>query len=184
MSPPEEPPREAPRATTRTEKLRLGAHPLSLHGLDTLGSRDLLLFVGPEERPLQGLAGLVDWRLLGRLSRLLREGLFEGRAAESLLTVAARRLPAQRVFLYGLGREGVAEALPHALAMVGRAGGQDVALAPLGEDPGAFIERAEIAARAAFDAGITRLVCLTERVEAATKALVVVEAHHPWAVLD
>lgn len=182
---PESEPRTADRAAPRgSAKLRLRTHELSLHGLDTLGARDLLLLVGPRERPLQGLAGLVDWRLLGGLSRLLRRGLFEGRSSESLLTLGRPRLPAQRIFLYGLGLEGAEEALPRALAMVGRAGAEEVAMAPFGEDVAAFGERAEVAARAAYDAGISRLICLSHRVEAAAKALVVVEAHHPWAVLE
>ncbi|HLV61352.1 MAG TPA: M17 family peptidase N-terminal domain-containing protein [Fredinandcohnia sp.] len=137
----------------------------------------------PDERPLQGLAGLADWRLLGRLNRLLREGLFEGRVREALLTVGAPRLPAQRVFLYGLGDKALEDALAPALAMVGRAGGLEVACAPFG-DTEHLVERAERVASAARDAGIERLVCLADRVEAAHKALVVVEAHHPWAVLD
>lgn len=174
------PPTDAP---ARREKLRLRAHELSLYGLDTLPAQDLLLLVRPEDRPLRGLAGLVDWRLLGELSRLLRRALFEGRAGESLLTVAGRRLPARRIFLYGLGREGMEEALPRAIAMVGRAGGRDVALAPFEGEAG-MGEVAESAARAAYDAGITHLTCLSDEVASATKALVVVEAHHPWAELE
>src|SRR5690606_24270901 len=135
-----------------------------------------------DERPLQGLAGLVDWRLLGGLTRILKKELFEGRAGESLLTISGRKLPVQRIFVYGLGRDEPVEVLPHALGVVGRAGGKDVALAPFGE-LSAYGEVAEVVARAAFDAGITHLTCLSEEVAAATKALVVVEAHHPWAVL-
>lgn len=167
----------------RREALRLRVHELNLHGIDTLPASDLLLFIRPQDRPLQGLAGLVDWRLCGGLSRILRRGLFEGRAGESLLTITKRRLPARRLFLYGLGSEGESEALPQALAMVGRAGGRDVAFASLARGP-ALAEAAEAAARAAYDAGITHLTLLSEEVAAATKALVVVEAHHPWALLQ
>src|SRR6266446_3210351 len=44
------------------------------------------------ERPLTGLAGLVDWRLSGRLSRLIRAGLVIGAAGEALLTPPGMRL--------------------------------------------------------------------------------------------
>lgn len=172
-----------PRAAERAERLLMRAHELSLHGLDTLPAQDLLLLVRPDERPLQGLAGLVDWRFLGGLTRILKKELFEGRAGESLLTISGRKLPVQRIFVYGLGRDEPVEVLPHALGVVGRAGGKDVALAPFGE-LSAYGEVAEVVARAAFDAGITHLTCLSEEVAAATKALVVVEAHHPWAVLE
>ncbi|NVB42183.1 hypothetical protein G6O69_30450 [Pseudenhygromyxa sp. WMMC2535] len=56
-----------------------------------------------DERPLLGLAGLVDWRACGRLSRILREGLFSGALGELLLTPGDRRLPVDRLVLVGLG---------------------------------------------------------------------------------
>jgi hypothetical protein len=179
---PADPPR--PSAPARSDKLILRAHALDLHGLDTLPARDLLVFVRPDERPLQGLGGLLDWRLCGGLTRILERELFEGRAGESLLTTTRRKLPAERIFLYGTGREDPRDLLPEALAMVGRAGGREVAIAPFGKDEAASVEVAERAARAAYDAGIGTLTFLAEKVGAATKALVVVEAQHPWAVLE
>lgn len=180
--PPADPPRSAP--PPRTEKLILRAHALDLHGLDTLPARDLLVFVGPDERPLQGLGGLVDWRLCGGLTRILERELFDGRGGESLLTTSGRRLPVDRIFLFGTGREDARDLLPEALAVVGRAGGREVAVAPFGEEEAAFVAVAERAARAAYDAGIGTLTYLAEKVRTATKALVVVEAQNPWAVLE
>jgi len=56
-----------------------------------------------DERPLRGAAGLLDWRLCGRVSRWLSAGVLSGRAGESVLTTAPEKLPFQRLYFYGLG---------------------------------------------------------------------------------
>lgn len=56
-----------------------------------------------DERPLQGIAGLIDWRGSGRLSSYLRRALSSGRRDEQLLTVGGPGLPADRIFMLGLG---------------------------------------------------------------------------------
>lgn len=59
-----------------------------------------LLFIAEDERPLQGLAGLVDWRLAGGLSRLILAGGFVGRERERTLASPDGRT---RVLVFGLG---------------------------------------------------------------------------------
>jgi hypothetical protein len=56
-----------------------------------------------DERPLLGLAGLLDWRGSGRLSAILRSGFFSGAASEQLLTLGEPRWPLDRLVLVGLG---------------------------------------------------------------------------------
>lgn len=56
-----------------------------------------------DERPLQGLAGLVDWRTGGSLSALLRAGFCRGVAGEAVLLPGRRTLPMERLVLLGLG---------------------------------------------------------------------------------
>jgi hypothetical protein len=56
-----------------------------------------------DERPLRGAAGLADWRLCGRLSRLIVKGHCKGGTGESLMMPAGPRLPFERIFLFGLG---------------------------------------------------------------------------------
>ncbi len=81
--------------------LRIEVAELSLASLDAASADALALFVGPE-RPLQGLAGLVDWRLAGALSRALRAGHYAGSGGEQLLLPTNGRLGASRVFCFGL----------------------------------------------------------------------------------
>ena len=63
----------------------------------------LLLPFFADERPLRGAAGLADWRLNGRLSRLLRARRATGGAGETLMMPPGRRLRFARVMLFGLG---------------------------------------------------------------------------------
>ena len=81
--------------------LRIETADLSLAALDALDVDSLAVFVGPE-RPLQGLAGWVDWRLCGALSRALRDWFYDGGEREALLLPSAGRVGAARVFFFGL----------------------------------------------------------------------------------
>jgi hypothetical protein len=110
---------------------RLEVADLSLAALDALAIDVLLVWVGPG-RPLQGLAGLVDWRLCGALTRALKDGLFLGAPGEALLLPPRRRLPARRVLAVGhaaLAADGLAEAVRGACEVVRRAGGESLAAA-------------------------------------------------------
>ncbi len=69
------------------------------------GGDALVLTFFREERPLRGAAGLADWRLCGRLSRLIKMGRVRGEHGESLLMPCARRLPFRRILLLGLGAQ-------------------------------------------------------------------------------
>ncbi len=79
---------------------RIEVAELSLATLDGLDVDALALLVG-EERPLQGLAGLVDWRLAGALTRALAGGLYAAAPGEALLLPTAGRLPTARVVVLG-----------------------------------------------------------------------------------
>jgi hypothetical protein len=62
-----------------------------------------LIPVFADERPLQGLAGLMDWRRSGRISSLVRSGFCTGAAGERVLMPGCAGLPVERVVLVGLG---------------------------------------------------------------------------------
>jgi hypothetical protein len=103
---------------------------LSLASLDALDVDSLAAFVGAE-RPLTGLAALVDWRLAGAVSRAILAGTVTPEHGEALLLPSAGRLRATRVFLFGLDEptpRSAALAVRHACEALRRAGGRSVAL--------------------------------------------------------
>jgi hypothetical protein len=71
---------------------------------DAASAEALALPFFSDERPLRGAAGLADWRLCGRLSRLLVKGKLKGALGETIMVPpAGRRLTFKRVILFGLG---------------------------------------------------------------------------------
>lgn len=114
--------------------MRIEVCEATLESLDAAEADTLALFVGPE-RPLQGLAGLADWRLAGALSRALRAGHYRGRSGEQLLVPSQGRLRIPRVFCFGVeeppGEEtAFREVAYRALDALLRAGSRAQAVAP------------------------------------------------------
>lgn len=66
----------------------------------------LCLFNFDEKAPLKGITGLVDWRLLGQLSKLTISGFISGKCGESLLFPLGNRLPPEHLVMIGVGRSG------------------------------------------------------------------------------
>ena len=95
--------------------MRLEVAELALPALDAAEGDTLALFVGPE-RPVQGLAGLADWRLAGALSRAMRAGHFRGAAGEQLLLPVQGRLRMARILCVGAPEPPGDEAAFRALA--------------------------------------------------------------------
>lgn len=75
-----------------------------LRALDEVRSDALALPFFEDERPLRGAAGLADWRLCGRLSRLLVRGKVRGARGERVLVPVRPRLGFEKLFLFGLGK--------------------------------------------------------------------------------
>lgn len=88
---------------------------LDLVALTQLGL-DLWVACAWEHRPPQGLAGLCDWRLHGRISREIARGRMGLGAGEVTLIGASRRLAGARLALVGLGPGGASVNLPGELA--------------------------------------------------------------------
>jgi hypothetical protein len=75
----------------------------TLRRLDLVGTEVLVAGLAADERPPHGVAGLVDWRLAGRLSRLIQSGFATGRIGEVLLIPGRPKLPFDKILLFGLG---------------------------------------------------------------------------------
>jgi hypothetical protein len=127
--------------------LRLVPSDLSLAVLDALEVDSIAAFVGPE-RPLQGLAGLLDWRLCGAVSRAILEGTFTPERGEVLLLPSGGRLPTPRIFCFGLAGDASSAELVarRACDVLARAGARSVALALPPGTAGASLARALIEA--------------------------------------
>jgi hypothetical protein len=82
---------------------RIAIHPGDLRGLDRLKIESLVIPMYALRIQPQGVAGFVDWRLSGRLARLIRTGKFRGESGEAVLTTSIGRIGVERVFLLGLG---------------------------------------------------------------------------------
>ncbi|MGM0577486.1 MAG: M17 family peptidase N-terminal domain-containing protein [Myxococcota bacterium] len=81
----------------------LRAVPAALRALDDHPGEVLVLPVFADERPLPGLAGLVDWRMCGALSQWLMGGFATGAAGEQVLCPTRGRLSHRLILLLGLG---------------------------------------------------------------------------------
>lgn len=74
-----------------------------LHALDQLSTEILVACIFEDEKPPHGVAGLVDWRLAGSISRVIRRGFFTGKPGEVLMLPSKPRLNFDKVLLFGLG---------------------------------------------------------------------------------
>lgn len=77
--------------------------PVDLHRWDHGPGGDVLVIpIWSDVRPLRGAAGLLDWRLCGKISQMIREGRVSGSAGEKLLLVTGR-VPWRRILGVGAG---------------------------------------------------------------------------------
>jgi hypothetical protein len=83
--------------------MALSVLPLDLARWDESARDCLVLPVFRDDRPLRGAAGLADWRLCGRLSRLLKSSRATAEAGETMMLPPGRRLRFKRVLWFGLG---------------------------------------------------------------------------------
>jgi hypothetical protein len=74
-----------------------------LSRLDELDAELLFAAVFEDERPPHGVAGLCDWRLGGRIARILESGLFSGVLGDVLLLPGRPRTTFDKVCLFGAG---------------------------------------------------------------------------------
>jgi hypothetical protein len=114
--------------------------PVDLYRWDRGPASDAFIVpVWSDVRPLRGAAGLLDWRLCGRLSKMIRDGRFSGAVGEKLL-LATNRIRWQRVLAVGMGEsssfgdEDLRQAMDACLEALRRIGGRSLAIAFPGRD--------------------------------------------------
>jgi hypothetical protein len=119
--------------------MEVGFLPIELARWDQAGGDLFAVCLWSDVRPLRGAAGLLDWRLNGKLSRWIQEGRLAGRAGEKTL-VPTTRIPWPTVLAIGLGASNefsearFFEALGCAFATMRGLGLQTAAMALPGRD--------------------------------------------------
>jgi hypothetical protein len=76
-----------------------------LRKLDQLGTEVIVSTLASDERPPHGVSGLLDFRLAGRISRLIESGFATGRVGEVLLVPGKPKLPFDKLLLFGIGKQ-------------------------------------------------------------------------------
>ncbi len=122
--------------------MALSVLPLDLARWDEAARDCLVLPVFKDDRPLRGAAGLADWRMCGRLSRLLKEGKANAEQGEAMMLPPGRRLPFARILWFGVGdAKGYSDYRFHIdldwiMTVVDKAGVKDWTLQPPGRASG------------------------------------------------
>ena len=146
----------------------LSVLPLDLARWDESARDALVLPVFKDDRPLRGAAGLADWRLCGRLSRLVKSNRATAEAGETLLFPPGRRLPFSRILWFGLGDargysdERFRRDLARILEVVTAAGAADWALQAPGRASGVIGARRAVEIMLEQDAFVDQPVTLLE----------------------
>lgn len=82
---------------------RAWIHEATPQALEQLQLDSAAIFLREGTRQPQGVAGLIDWRMAGRLGHQILKGRFSGAAGELMLMPTQGRLGLARLFLVGLG---------------------------------------------------------------------------------
>ncbi len=77
--------------------------PRDLRALDGLSADLLACPFWSDVRPMRGLAGLIDWRLSGKIGELLRRRFITGEAGELLLVPIGWSGPIDKLIVFGAG---------------------------------------------------------------------------------
>lgn len=75
-----------------------------LRKLDLLGTEIIVSSIASDERPPHGVTGLLDFRLAGRISRLIQAGFLTGKVGEVVLIPGKPKLPFDKILLFGIGQ--------------------------------------------------------------------------------
>lgn len=79
---------------------------LAIHEIEKLQCDSISIFIFQDMVPLQGMAGIIDWRLNGVISKFLIEETIGGKENENFLIPMRPRMPIEKLFGFGLGKVG------------------------------------------------------------------------------
>ena len=75
-----------------------------LQDIKKLETEALIVGFFEDVRPLKHLAGELDWLLCGSLSNLIIKHKLQGALGDVALLTSQGKMPAQKIFMVGLGR--------------------------------------------------------------------------------
>ena len=87
----------------RTEGEAMPGLRVVLQDIKKIDTEALIVGFFADVRPLKGLAGELDWLLCGTLSRLILENKLKGSTGDMALVTSGGKVPAQKIFMVGLG---------------------------------------------------------------------------------
>lgn len=102
---------------------------------DLLPGESVVALYFDDQKPLEGPAALLDWRLDGQLTRMLLDREVKGRAGEHVMLQGNGKFKAEWVLFvgggkwYGLSEETHAALIRHMLSVARQAGFRDISLA-------------------------------------------------------
>lgn len=102
---------------------------------DSMPGESVVALYFDDQKPLDGPAALLDWRLDGQLTRMLIDGEVKGRAGEHVMLQNNGKLKADWILFVGGGKwhglceETHASLVRHMLSVASQAGFKDVSLA-------------------------------------------------------
>ena len=76
-----------------------------LRQISSIGGEIIASCLFEDERPVRGVAGLLDWRLSARLSFHMSTGNITGASGEKVIIPGKPRLPFEKILLFGLGKK-------------------------------------------------------------------------------
>jgi len=75
-----------------------------MHDIKDLNADAVIVGFHEDVRPLKGGAGALDWLLCGALSRLILQNKVRGALGEVALLTSRGKIPADKIFMVGLGQ--------------------------------------------------------------------------------
>ena len=90
-----------------------------MHDIKGLDADAVIVGFYEDVRPLKGAAGALDWLLCGALSQLIIQNKVRGALGEVALLTSRGKIPADKIFMLGLGQRNAST--PEALRAAARA---------------------------------------------------------------